>query len=474
MRQHGGGDPLVILFLATALWAISGCAAGSDIARAPGCTPPAIEHSAAEANALNVLSAFVRAAVHGADSVRVRVTIEGITRDSTPQFGVHEDSVRVPVLGLFGATVHGLQLVASNACGSTAGELLSFTTDVLPADLPAYSVVNGHPSPGYVVFAAGNYGIVLDNTGRVVWYRHFPDGLGLNFQAQPVGGYVARPPVASGVVAAWVQVAVDGSVVRTLGCAHDLPPRMHDMIAEPDGGYWLLCDETRTIDLSAQGESSRARVLGTAVQHRSAAGELLFEWSPFDHLAIELGVLDPADRTGSVINWTHGNALDLDADGNVLVSYRNLSEVLKIDTRTGVVIWRMGGLHSDLTFTDGILSPFTHQHGARALGTTGLILLDNLGEPGGSRAERYEVDVAHHEARLSGVDGASANLVAQVGGSAQLLPDGHVLVSFGNAGGVEEYDAEGSLVWKLAGGTGYVFRAQRIHSLYAPGVGDVR
>ena len=45
------------------------------------------------------------------------------------------------------------------------------------------------------------------------------------------------------------------------------------MIAAPDGSYWLLCDETRTMDLSAQGESPHARVLGTNVQHRGATGD---------------------------------------------------------------------------------------------------------------------------------------------------------------------------------------------------------
>lgn len=474
MRQHGGRDPLAVALVAGALSATACAMIRDDVVRVPDCARPAVEHALVEPNASNVLSAFVRAIVRDADSVRVVVAIAGAARDSTPQLGVRGDSVRVPVLGLFGATVHELRLVATNACGSTTGDALSFRTNPLPADLPEYAVVSTRPSPGYVVFAAGNYGIVLDNTGRIVWYRSFPDGLGLNFQAQPVGGYFARPSATNGGVAIWVQVGVDGAVTRTVGCAHDLPSRMHDMIAEPDGGYWLLCDETRVVDLSTQGGSSHARVLGTTVQHRNAAGDLLFEWSPFDHLPIELSVLDQVDRSGSVINWTHGNALDLDTDGNVLVSYRNTSEVIKIDPHSGAMLWRMGGLHSDLTFTDGITSPFRHQHGARAIGNTGFSTLDNLGEPGGSRAECYEVSAASHKARLTGTSGASANLVAQVGGSVQLLRDGHVLVSFGNAGGVEEYDADGTMVWKLIGGTGYVFRAQRIHSLYEPGVGDVR
>lgn len=47
-------------------------------------------------------------------------------------------------------------------------------------------------------------------------------------------------------------------------------------------------------------------------------------------------------------------------------------------------------------------------------------------------------------------------------------------MSFGTAGRVEEYDATGRVVWRIEGNAGYVFRAQRIRSLYAPGVGTAR
>ena len=43
------------------------------------------------------------------------------------------------------------------------------------------------PSPGFVVFGAGPYGLAIDNTGRVVWYHRFPNGPGLNFEAEPTG-----------------------------------------------------------------------------------------------------------------------------------------------------------------------------------------------------------------------------------------------------------------------------------------------
>jgi hypothetical protein len=44
------------------------------------------------------------------------------------------------------------------------------------------------------------------------------------------------------------------------------------------------------------------------------------------------------------------------------------------------------------------------------------------------------------------------------------------LVSFGSGARVEEYDSSGLVVWRILGNAGYVFRAQRIESLYAPTV----
>ena len=102
------------------------------------------------------------------------------------------------------------------------------------------------------------------------------------------------------------------------------------------------------------------------------------------------------------------------------------------------------------------------------------MLLDNLGNPGGSRAERYEYDAASRTARLVGSYGSSPSVVALLGGSAQDQPDGHTLVAYGNGNRVEEYDATGQVVWRIEGNPGYLFRAQRIRSLYHPGVGSMR
>lgn len=456
--------------LIAALLAGAGCA---DDFVAPAARPPQIETSAVTPNPHNVVSVIVSAQAPFADSVAVRYGVAGERLDSvTPAVAPADASGLVPVLGLAAGTDYTLQVVAYGGGQQALGELLTFTTGPLPDDLPGYVAGGDDPSPGYVLFAAGMYGIVIDNAGRVVWYRRFPAGPGLNFQAQPTGHYVARPPPADPLQpAAWIEIDPLGDVTRTLGCAGQLVPRFHDLLVRPDGSYWILCDETRTMNLAEQGGRADARVIGTVVQHVSAAGSLLFEWSPFDHF--EITDLAAAERGGATVNWTHGNALDLDVDGNLLVSFRSLSEITKIDTRSGDVLWRMGGLRNQFAFQETPMPAFARQHSVRATAQGHLLLLDNLGNPAESRAERYVYDAQARTARLVASYGSSPAIAAQLGGTTQDLPGGRTLVSFGSAERVEEYDASGNVVWRIEA-PGYVFRAQRIHSLYRPGIGSPR
>jgi hypothetical protein len=438
--------------------------------------PPAFASATVAPNAHNVLSAVLSVRVLRADSVAVRFRLDDApaANDSvTPAVPVTGESAMAPVLGLLAARHYVVRPVAYGEGGIVVGNPLDLTTGPLPSDLPRYLASGPDPSPGYVVFAAGRYGVVIDNTGRVVWYRHFPNGPGLNFMAQPTGRYVLRPPTPeAGDVEPWVELDPLGNITRTLGCAFGLQPRLHDIMLERDGSYRILCDEIRTMDLTASGGVADARVSGTVVQHIGAAGDVLFQWSPFDHF--EITDLDLRERTGATVNWTHGNAIDVDTDGNLLVSFRSLGEITKIDARTGAVIWRLGGRRNQFAFFDTPTPAFSRQHGVRAYAPGTLVLLDNVGDPAESRAERYLLDASARTARLVHSYGSAPRVVTEIGGSVQTLAEGRTLVSFGTAGRVEEYDSAGRLTWRIDGNPGYVFRAQRIRSLYAPGAGTSR
>ena len=449
---------------------IAGCSGDS---LGPAHAPPTIDAATVVANQHNVLSAIVAVHVRGADSVAVRVRVADdltATDSTTPAVPVVGDSATIPVLGLLAGRRYTLHAVAYGAGITLSREPLELTTGELPNDLPRYVAGGPDPTPGYVVFAAGRYALAIDNSGRVAWYRAFPNGPGLAFMAQPTGRYFARlPPDFPSDPAPWVEMDPLGNITRTIGCGRGLAPRIHDIIAQPDGTYWLMCDDTRRTDLSRVGGLADARVTGTAVQRVSAEGAILFDWSPFDHF--DITDVPQRDRAGANVNWTHGNALDLAPDGNLIVSFRNLGEITKIDVRTGAVIWRLGGRRNDFTVVGSPDLPFVGQHGARVPAAGTLLLLDNLGAQGESRAERYALDERAMTARLMRSFSADPAVVTEIGGSVQELSGGHILVSFGTAGRVEEYDDAGRVAWRIEPHGGYVFRAQRIRSLYAPGVG---
>ena len=428
---------------------------------------PQVSSATIEANSTMVVAATVRVAGFG-DSVRVAFHAEGATGSDSASAAVmlpRNDAVDVPVLGLLPQTSYLMRAVVFFRGDSAMSNPLALTTGALPADLPSYTTSGTAPDPGYFVFSAGNYGLVIDHTGRVVWYRRFPPaGPGLNFMAQLNGRYIGRvvtPDTTDDDP--MVEYGATGAAQRSLRCLNGRRLRFHDLLVAADGSYWIMCDDTRIMDLTATGGQVSARVTATTVQHISDAGALLFEWNAFDHFPIT--DLEPAQALGPNVNFTHGNAIDLDSDGNLLVSFRSLHEVTKVNTTTGAVMWRMGGRRNQFMFTGPGAPGFFGQHNVRAIGAGRIILLDNTGSAD-SRYERYAIDATTMTATLE--QWYSSSVQTQIGGSVQQSGASRFLVSFGTTGRVEEFDQSGATLWRISGNPGYVFRAQRIGSLYHP------
>jgi len=163
-------------------------------ATSPEMAPPEILGARATAGTENVLSAIVTVELRNADSVAVRYSrAEVATLNQTP-VQIHSPyQTEVLLLGLEPEVTYRLEVLAWRGAEMLVRDIGSVTTRALPDDLPSYQASGDNPTPGFVAFAAGAYGLVIDNTGRVVWYHRFPNGPGLNFMGQPNGRYVARP-----------------------------------------------------------------------------------------------------------------------------------------------------------------------------------------------------------------------------------------------------------------------------------------
>jgi len=232
--------------------------------------------------------------------------------------------------------------------------------------------------------------------------------------------------------------------------------------------YALFGVEYRIMDLTALGGLPNARVRGLVVEYHRA-GQAPFFWHTFDHFSVTDAAPD-VPLTGTDVNPWHGNAIDMDYEGNLLVSFRNSDEVTKIDSRTGAIIWRLGGRNSEFTFINDPFGGFSHQHGLRRLPNGNVLFFDNgiLHNPPESRAVEYRLNESARTAELVWEYRAEPPLLATLQGFAQRLENGNTLVCFGNARTVVEADPNGMKLWELVieepGRSAY--RAFAVNTLY--------
>ena len=88
-------------------------------------------------------------------------------------------------------------------------------------------------------------------------------------------------------------------------------------------------------------------------------------------------VLPPGPDTGPY-DFFHINSIDVDSDGNLLISGRHTWAVYKIDRHTGAVIWRLNGKLSD--FAMNPTTQFAFQHHVRHHPGNQLTMFDDGGD----------------------------------------------------------------------------------------------
>ena len=195
----------------------------------------------------------------------------------------------------------------------------------------------------------------------------------------------------------------------------------------------------------------------------------MWTWTCSDHLdpvadcvwpAVALGATAPDG--GVVVDTFHCNSIDVDpANGNLLVSARQMDSVFYIDKSTGTVLWKMGGAAytKDGATYIPVADPFFEQHDARlqpgwkatCSGGSGQISVfdDETGLPGPARAVIYDVEVVYADGGTTGdcetAEDAGANratvawqrqgpISADALGSFRILADGSRVIGWGIGG----------------------------------------
>ena len=276
--------------------------------------------------------------------------------------------------------------------------------------------------------------LILDSKGDVVYFNNIIGYFAGDFKLHPNGlmSYAGHDKY---YLMDSTFTIVD-SVTNGNGIGFDL----HDIKILPNGHYLLLGIESVTRDLSSyhmflnngSPGDSNATVLAAVVQELDAAKNVVFEWHSIDHFAFEEVDSIRLNSTAQV-DWTHSNAVEMDYDGNILISHRHFNEITKINRQDSSVMWRLGGKANQFTFI-GDSAMFLAQHDCRRLPNGHLTLFDNgIANPlhYGS-AKEYILDEVNRTATLvwshnEGIDHYSASQ-----GNVQRLNNGNTLISYGD------------------------------------------
>ncbi len=318
--------------------------------------------------------------------------------------------------------------------------------DTLPADFPTISVVNhGGTAPG-VLFGGvkstldsiGSYHIVLDDSGKVVFYE---PGDGRNFRVQPNGFISYAKNIGGRHDNIFMIEDHNFTVVDSFQMGNGYLADGHDFWYLPNGHALMLAYDVQPIDMSqlVEGGQPDAKVTGSIIQELDNDKNVIFQWRSWDYIPITDSY---NDLTKSNFDYIHINAMYLDNDGNILLSCRGTSDIVKISRNTGEIIWRLGGKHNDFVFInehpENAPRYFKYQHHIRRLPNGHITLFDNGinrsdKERGYSRAVEYELDEMNKTATLVWEYRHSPDIAAISGGKVQRLSNGNTLITWGGA-----------------------------------------
>jgi len=224
---------------------------------------------------------------------------------------------------------------------------------------------------------------------------------------------------------------------------------LHEFSITPRDTAFITIYQEVPMDLSAVGGAKEGVVLDGVLQEIDIEnGDVLFEWHSLDHVALDETYSEPPEDPGYPLDYFHINSIDIDHDGDLLVSAKRTSAVYKIGRETGGVIWRLGGKRSDFEMGEG--TRFAYQHDARRQPDGTITIFDNGASPkvhDQSRGIVLELETDSMTATLAREYTSPDEPLSSSQGNMQVLPNGNVFVGWGSAPFLSEFDSEGGLLF---------------------------
>ena len=310
--------------------------------------------------------------------------------------------------------------------------------------------------PGFTLFApATGAGAVylVDIQGNVVhtWKMPYQPGLygyltdkGTLFYNGQIrnDSFIGQTPFMGGAV---MEADWNGKILWEL----KQPDHHHDGRLLRNGNVLLLCSAPLPSAIArrvrgglAGSEQPGGTINSDYLLERTPDGRTVWEWRAWEHMEPEeYPITSPSD---SRTEWTHGNGIAELPDGNILLSFRQISTLVRINRRTGNIDWKLGP------------PPLSGQHAPVPLPNGNILLFDNgpfridTGAQPFSRA--LEINPATKQIEWTYQDGTNAGsrhfFFSSRISNAERLANGNTLINEGLYGRFFEVTSGGDVVWE--------------------------
>lgn len=312
-----------------------------------------------------------------------------------------------------------------------------------------------NPAPGYIFTGPLNKGsaVLYDNNGKPAYWKYIND-IDLNVMSLRIleNGYFAFIGTMSNK---WYVLNTNLDIIDSVEAPNSKVTNFHTLHTAPNGNYLILTNDSITIDMSKKipNGSNNVLLINLVVQELDKnTKRTVFSWNAAEHVDV-MDATEDVVLSLSVIDPYHINQAIYDSDGNILINFRDLDEIYKINRTTGATMWIMGGCKSrrnQFTFINDTYNGFTgfsHQHDPKRLPNGNILLFDNgnLKPTPFSRAVEYRVDETNKTVTKVWEYRHSPDLFAEFMGNAQRLPNGNTMIGWG-ANYTTPYDIVGTEV----------------------------
>jgi hypothetical protein len=325
-----------------------------------------------------------------------------------------------------------------------------------PAADPGLGDIFMTPVEGFVQPGA----MIVNPIGQMIWFSPAPAGLqdaDLRVQSyldQPVLTYwQGRIALGHGVNGVGVIDNTSYHQIAQVKAGNGLSMDLHEFDLEPNGIALITVYEPIYVNLHDYGGLANGIIEDCVVQEIDVrTGLVMFEWHAYGHVPLSNAYSKVPTYSGGIWDWFHINSIDLEPDGNLLVSSRSDWALYQIGHSLGSVMWELGGRHSSFTLGPGVR--FAWQHDATLVSPHAIEVFDNEDTPqigASSRAIEILLDYGKHTATLLHqyvVPGQTVLSAAQ--GDVQRLSNSDQFVGWGNVGLASEFSLTGALTFQLS------------------------